>query len=105
MRTPRDMTKYLFDAGLDLWQANEQGHNALHKAAYGGHLELCRWLLNVPSESSDDAMPVKQRNEIAAARASLCDKRGQSPACLAAKAGFDEISEELAAVASNATAN
>lgn len=35
---------WLRKEGIDLADTNNQGHNALHKAAYGGHTDLCLWL-------------------------------------------------------------
>ena len=39
------MCIWLHRIGLSLSLANNQGHTALHKAAYKGHGELCRWLV------------------------------------------------------------
>ncbi|ETV66769.1 hypothetical protein H257_16856 [Aphanomyces astaci] len=42
-----DMLKFLHCHQLDFALINRNGHSALHKAAIKGHLEACRWLLNV----------------------------------------------------------
>ena len=39
------MCRWLKRIGLDLTLTNNQGHTALHKAAYKGHDTLCRWLV------------------------------------------------------------
>jgi ankyrin repeat protein len=63
--------------GLDLHNTNNQGHNALHKAAYGGHKAVCEWLQEGPV-----GLDVQSQ---------LCDVRGQTPCDLAKKAGFEEL--------------
>lgn len=40
------MCIWLRTIGLDLSLPNNQGHTALHKAAYKGHAALCRWLIS-----------------------------------------------------------
>ncbi|RHZ03620.1 hypothetical protein DYB37_010945 [Aphanomyces astaci] len=42
-----DMLKFLHCQQLDFALINRNGHSALHKAAIKGHLEACRWLLDV----------------------------------------------------------
>ncbi|KAJ1622567.1 hypothetical protein T492DRAFT_885047 [Pavlovales sp. CCMP2436] len=59
-----------------------RGHNALHKAAYGGHRELCAWLQHGPPHLD--------------AECALTDARGQTAVELARKAGFVELAQELA---------
>eukprot|EP00397_Hematodinium_sp_SG-2012_P006504 GEMP01006537.1.p1 GENE.GEMP01006537.1~~GEMP01006537.1.p1 ORF type:complete len:828 (+),score=205.05 GEMP01006537.1:324-2807(+) len=72
------MCKYLHAQGVLLGQTNSQGHHALHKAAYGGHADLCRWLR--------DSLHLSITDE---------DARGQTPSKLAIKAGFWELGREL----------
>ena len=38
------LASWLRDLELDFHAVQRQGHTPLHKAAWGGHLELCRWL-------------------------------------------------------------
>ena len=38
------MAHWLKASGVDWAAVQRQGHRPLHKAAWGGHLELCRWL-------------------------------------------------------------
>jgi len=67
--------------GLDIKNVNSQGHNALHKAAYGGHRDICEWLQDGPLRVDPEA--------------SLEDVRGQTPAALAIKGGFPELGKWL----------
>ncbi|CAE8696156.1 unnamed protein product, partial [Polarella glacialis] len=72
--------KWLRSRGVDLALGNNQGHNALHKAAYGGHRELCCWL----------------QDEVGLDReASVQDTRGQTPVDLARKAGYEDLANWL----------
>ena len=51
-----EITSLAWSTGLDLTLANNQGHTALHKAAYKGHGGLCRWLIaNTALGCSQDA--------------------------------------------------
>lgn len=51
-----EITSPAWSTGLDLTLANNQGHTALHKAAYKGHDGLCRWLIaNTALGCSQDA--------------------------------------------------
>ena len=68
--------------GLDVHNTNGQGHNALHKAAYGGHRAICEWLQDGPPHLDPEAL--------------LPDARGQTPADLAVKAGFQILALWLA---------
>jgi hypothetical protein len=38
------MARWLRGHGLDWLAPQRQGHRPLHKASWGGHLQLCRWL-------------------------------------------------------------
>ena len=38
------MASWLLERGVDFAACQRQGHRPLHKAAWGGHLELCMWL-------------------------------------------------------------
>lgn len=38
------MARWLQRRGVDMHAEQRQGHRPLHKAAWGGRLELCRWL-------------------------------------------------------------
>ncbi|CAJ1388903.1 unnamed protein product [Effrenium voratum] len=38
------LAEWLKSRGCDFAAVQEHGHNCLHKAAWAGHLELCRWL-------------------------------------------------------------
>lgn len=67
--------------GLNLANVNTQGHNALHKAAYGGWKDVCSWLQDGPS-------CIDRTSE-------LRDVRGQSPVDLANKAGFPDLAHWL----------
>eukprot|EP00913_Durusdinium_trenchii_P014850 g13926.t1 len=69
--------KWLQEQRVDLGATNNQGHNALHKAAYGGHAELCKWLQD--EATLDPEQP---------------DARGQSCFALARKAGFQARMEK-----------
>ncbi|KAF4705184.1 hypothetical protein FOZ63_020747 [Perkinsus olseni] len=64
----------------DLARGNDQGHTAFHKAAYGGHKDICEWLLT---------FDVFKRLRTTA------DVRGQTPAILARKGGHDELAKFL----------
>lgn len=65
---------------------HERGHNALHKAAYGGHAQLCDWLQEVAllDPEQPDVRPE------AVLSPSSKRLRGQSCSTLARKAGFQE---------------
>jgi len=78
----------LHSEGVDLAITNNQGHNALHKAAYGGHRELCEWLQEVVHLDR---------------RAGITDARGQTPVDLALKAGHEELAAWLSGRASTVT--
>lgn len=67
---------WLRKEGIDLADTNNQGHNALHKAAYGGHTDLCLWLQD----------EVRLDPE-----ALIKDARGQDAVALARKAGFEDL--------------
>lgn len=94
------------EAGLDLAQRNSQGHNSLHKAAYGGHHLLCRWLLTLtaPATPGDPQAGAGQllldpalidfrgrKGKAGFAR----EGAGQTAADLARKAGFTDLAAWL----------
>ena len=81
-----EVAQWLAARGVDMAVANDQGHNALHKAAYGGHRELCAWL----QDSYRDSVGVGLDRE-----ARLTDTRGQTPVDLATKAGHHELATYL----------
>lgn len=41
------LARWLDAQGVDFQATQKQGHTALHKAAWGGHMELCRYLYQV----------------------------------------------------------
>ncbi|KAL1523893.1 hypothetical protein AB1Y20_018812 [Prymnesium parvum] len=47
------MAAWLRRHGVDWAAAQRQGHRPLHKAAWGGHLALCRWLRDVCGARDD----------------------------------------------------
>ena len=78
-----DCCKWLQEQGLDLGTTNNQGaeisrasfvvatslppnehqgHNALHKAAYGGHAALCSWLQECPKTVRIHVPPILKDN-------------------------------------------
>ncbi|KAF4673172.1 hypothetical protein FOL47_010881 [Perkinsus chesapeaki] len=60
----------------ELVLGNDQGHTALHKAAYGGHRDICEWLITLDCFKELLDTP---------------DVRGQTPAVLARKGGHEEL--------------
>lgn len=52
------MAEWLLEQGCDYFATQRSGHTVLHKAAWGGHLVLCRWLhykLGVMDSVTDNA--------------------------------------------------
>ena len=41
------LADWLRQRGLDFHATQRQGHTPLHKAAWGGHVDLCRWRRDV----------------------------------------------------------
>lgn len=76
-----EMCEYLVSLGtLDFARPNNQGHNALHKAAWNGRGPLVEWLLALPDSESMFQL----------------DRAGLSVADLARMNGHSELAAELA---------
>ena len=91
------MAHWLKASGVDWSALQRQGHRPLHKAAWGGHLELCRWLRDecgavddLPDHSGNYAADVAEmyghvhiaawlRSECSGARAISCAALGLPP--------------------------
>ena len=81
------MARWLKSCGLDFVAVQRQGHRPLHKAAWGGHLELCVWLRD-NCDVVDDVQ----------------DQSGNFAADVAEMAGHTHITEWLRAECSGARA-
>jgi len=80
-----ELMKTLQKRGLDLHQINYNGHSVLHKAAYKGNADACRWFMATCEEGG-----------LGLGLEHVCeDSDGQDPCFFARANGYEGLSQEI----------